>query len=146
MHVRTIKIIKYPPTFQQYFRIVRVRQIIWLDEWMVVRVPRLQRYEATTLRVETIGRIWNPSLYIMSPNNVMNTLTQQVMNDDAIDKRLENEQRDKKYGQTDFVLFTNKYVSLDFDLRTHNGLSSLSCLSHIASVLQNNLIAWKGRS
>ena len=37
-------------------------------------------------------------------------------------------------------------VSSDFDPCTSNGHSSLPCISHIASFLQNNLIAWKGRS
>ena len=36
-------------------------------------------------------------------------------------------------------------VSLDFNLRTYNGFSSLPCISHLASFRQNTLIAWKGR-
>ena len=36
-------------------------------------------------------------------------------------------------------------VSSDLDLRTYNRYFSLPCISHFASLLQNNLIAWKGR-
>ena len=40
--------------------------------------------------------------------------------------------------------FRNDILNSDFDLRKYNGLSSLPCISHIASFQQNNLIAWKG--
>ena len=46
------------------------------------------------------------------------------------------------WGGTSYCIHN---VSSDFNLRTYIWLSSLPCISHIASFRQNNLIAWKGR-